>query len=127
MAGHVTALPDPEAPPAVGTIVRHADTGIVGFVQRVYAAGEHPAASCEVVRLSTGDELVWKPESFTALSAAEALVYRTLEAAFRGIVGSTLELARKTGLDPFRVALLLRSALSEALRPRPAQPPEASR
>jgi hypothetical protein len=36
--------------PAVGALVRHVDTGIDGADERVFAAGEHPTATCEALR-----------------------------------------------------------------------------
>lgn len=93
----------------LASLVRHS-TGVVGAVEKVYAAGEHPSATCEVVRLSTGDELVLKPGEFEIVPAHEALVFLTLVAAFRGIVGSTAEMGGKTGIPFPVVAGLLRGA-----------------
>lgn len=105
--------------PEVGALVRHVDTDIVGAVVKVYAAGEHPPASCEVVALSTGDELVWKPEAFEPLSAHEARVFRVLVETFVHVIASTAKMAASTGIAASSIAPLFRSALSTALRPPP--------
>lgn len=111
--------------PRVGLFVRHLSTGIVGTVERVYAAGEHPSATCEVVRLSTGDELVLSEDGFELIGGEEAAaLYRRSVAVMTIVVASVRQIAAtflrgrpaSVAEDKRLVDSVLRSALSEAIR-----------
>lgn len=126
MPGHVTALPNP---PPVGALVRHVDTGIVGIVEKSFAPGEHPNVSCAVLALSTGDELIWKPEAFEEIGGETvALFYRELVVPMMRSGAKLMHAsAAKLGVDAKLLPALLRGALSEALRPSvKPQPPSPS-
>lgn len=113
-----------------GSLARHIPTGIVGVVEKVYAAGEHPTVSCAVVRLSTGDELVLREQAFEEVGTlAVAAFWSFLCAGLRNVVQAGASEAQRRGIDPTLVQPLFRAALAEAFRSsaRPSVPAEVSK
>lgn len=95
--------------PEISTLVRHVPTGIVGVVEKLFAAGEHPTATCEVVRLST-EELG---------SLAVVSFWNFLLGGIRNVMKAAAAEADRRGVDPSLLQPLFRAAVADAFRTRP--------